>query len=54
MDKLALNPKESYTLCADGNRVSVEEVDPERCEHSCGLLDLLFPCGTLRVQIGGS
>ena len=44
MDMIALNPKEPYTLCADGSNVIVEKIDPEHHEHTCGLLNLLFPC----------
>ena len=54
MDKIAFKPKEPYTLCADGTSVSVEEVDPEHREHTCGVLNLLVPCGPLRVHVGGS
>lgn len=54
MDKIALNPGEPYTLCADGSSVSVEEVDPEHHEHTYGLLNILFPYVTLRVHVGGS
>lgn len=54
MHKIALEPKELYKLWADGSSAGGEEVDLERCDHTCGLLNILFPCGGLRQDVGGS
>ena len=53
MHTIALKPKGLYTLCADGRIAGVDEVDLECCDHTCGLLKLLFPQGTLRGYAGG-
>jgi hypothetical protein len=54
MRKLALKSKELYTFWADGCRVGVKEIDRECRDHSCGLLNSLFPNGAVRQLIGGS
>jgi hypothetical protein len=54
MHKIALEPKGLYRLCADGSSAGVEKVDLERRDHTCVLLNILFPCGALNQHVGGS
>jgi hypothetical protein len=54
MHKIALEPKELYKLWADGSTAGVAEVDLERRDPTCALLNTLFPCGAENQPVGGS
>ena len=54
MHKIALEPKEHYTLCADGSSAGVEEVDPGRRDHTYALLNILLPWVVVSQAVGGS
>ena len=53
MHKIALEPKELYMLWADGSNAGVEEASPERRDHTCALLNILFSRGFVK-HVGGS
>jgi hypothetical protein len=54
MHKIALEPKEFFTLWADGSGAGVEEVDLESRDHTYTLLNNVFPYGAVSQPVGGS
>jgi hypothetical protein len=54
MRKIALEPKELYKLWADGSSAGLEEVDLERRDQTCALLNIVLPCGAVSQPVGGT
>jgi hypothetical protein len=53
MHKIAVDPRELYTLWADGSGGGVEGLDLERCDHIDALRNTLFPCRAICQPAGG-